>query len=157
MMKVRIYHRKGLPVQVHRVRSSLTALLARVGKGSAQLELSLVGEKRIRDLNRRYRGKDQVTDVLSFPLDIKPLKGGAPWILGEIVICNAVAQRQARRAGRSLTAQVSRLAVHGLVHLLGLDHEVSKAERLKFERCERSCLKFLDQEGFLKWDGSLQF
>lgn len=157
MMKVRIYHRKGLPIQVHRVRSSLTALLARVGKRRAQLELSLVGEKRIRDLNRKFRGKDRVTDVLSFILDAKPLHGEVPWILGEIVICSAVAKKQAREARRSLTAQVTRLAVHGLVHLLGLDHERSENERLKFERRERSYLKFLDQEGFLKWDGSLQF
>jgi probable rRNA maturation factor len=78
--------------------------------------VALVSDARIRALNRRYRGKDRATDVLSFP-------GAAPATLGDIVIAAGVARRQAQAAGHSVQTELRVLALHGLLHLLGYDHE----------------------------------
>lgn len=123
----------------------------------AHLEVSLVGETRIRQLNRRFLRRDRVTDVISFPLELWPTFGDVPWHLGEIFIATPVARRQAKIAGRNLTAQIIRLAVHGLVHLQGLDHEKGARAQKKFETKERRFLNHLHKKGLSSWDGLLQF
>jgi probable rRNA maturation factor len=134
----------------------MEALLRRSGRSRAELEISLVGRSRIRALNRDYRNKDATTDVLSFPLDITPPRGRAPWHLGEVVIATEVARRQAALAGRPLTRQVLRLAVHGFVHLHGLDHERGGNEARKFRRLEEKYLQHLAKKGLMPWDGCLR-
>ncbi|MBI4887953.1 MAG: rRNA maturation RNase YbeY [Acidobacteria bacterium] len=78
--------------------------------------VAIVPDARVRALNRRYRRTDRATDVLSFP-------GGEPGALGDIVIAAGVARRQARGAGHALRTELRILALHGLLHLLGYDHE----------------------------------
>jgi probable rRNA maturation factor len=78
--------------------------------------VAIVPDRRIRALNQRYRRTDRATDVLSFP-------SGEPGCLGDIVIAAGVARRQARAAGHSLQTELRVLALHGLLHLLGYDHE----------------------------------
>jgi probable rRNA maturation factor len=70
----------------------------------------------MRALNRAFRGKDYATDVLSFPADVRPF-------LGDVAIATGVARRQAGDAGHSLATELRVLALHGLLHLLGYDHE----------------------------------
>jgi probable rRNA maturation factor len=104
-----------------------------------EVTIALVSDARIRALNRTYRGKDYATDVLSFPAGRKGGKGGKgkpsfpfqPILplqpfqpsLGDIVIATGVARRQARDLGHSLAVELRILALHGLLHLLGYDHE----------------------------------
>jgi probable rRNA maturation factor len=83
----------------------------------------------MRELNLAYRGKDYATDVLSFPVDT-PADGR----LGDIVIATGVAARQAREAGHSLRTELRVLALHGLLHLLGYDHEHDRGEMARVER-----------------------
>jgi probable rRNA maturation factor len=78
--------------------------------------VAIVSDARIRALNRRYRRKHRATDVLSFP-------GEGPGYLGDIVIAGGVARGQAHAAGHSLQTELRVLALHGLLHLLGYDHE----------------------------------
>ena len=80
------------------------------------MTIALASDQRVRSLNRRYLGKDRSTDVLSFPAD-------EPGILGDVVIALGVAARQARAAGHPLATELRVLALHGLLHLLGYDHE----------------------------------
>jgi len=155
-MSVKIFHRKNSPVRIGAVRRCMEFLLRRSGRGRAELEISLVGNARIRALNRAYRHQDKATDVLSFPLDVVPPPGGAPWHLGEVVIATEAARRQAAQAGRPLTRQVLRLAVHGFVHLHGLDHERGGDEARKFHRLEENYLQHLAKKGLMAWDGSLR-
>lgn len=78
----------------------------------------------MRSLNRVYRGKDKVTDVLSFPTERLPsTPADQPIELGDIVIAHGVAARQAKEAGHPLSREIRVLALHGLLHLLGYDHE----------------------------------
>jgi probable rRNA maturation factor len=94
---------------------------------SGALTIAVVSDVRIRALNRRFRGKDRATDVLSFPAD-------EPGVLGDVVIAAGVAARQAVDAGHSLQAEFRVLALHGLLHLLGYDHEHDDGRMARLER-----------------------
>ncbi len=138
--------------------------LAEVAPPSARGEvaIALVCDRKMRDLNREFRGVDRPTDVLSFPAaaaaapdagvepaghvvrngdgpdhpDVAspdPVGGGARH-LGDIVIATGVARRQARAAGHRLGAELRCLALHGLLHLLGYDHERDSGQMERLER-----------------------
>jgi probable rRNA maturation factor len=94
-----------------------------------QVTLGLVSDRRIRTLNREFRGIDSATDVLSFPSG-EP----APGPLGDVLIARGVAARQARQAGHSLKTELRVLALHGLLHLLGYDHETDAGQMARLER-----------------------
>ena len=89
--------------------------------------MAIVPDGRVRALNRQFRGKDQPTDVLSFP-------AGEPGHLGDIVIARGVAARQAGRAGHAFGVELRVLALHGLLHLLGYDHETDNGQMRRIER-----------------------
>lgn len=91
----------------------------------------------MRALNRRYRGKDRTTDVLSFSMREGKGPGPASPLLGDIVISVPEAERQARADGETLRKAVDRLLVHGFLHLLGYDHEQGGAEARRMEARER--------------------
>lgn len=98
-------------------------------KVTKDIELLLVGNSVIQDLNREYRGKDSPTDVLSFPLqDIK----GAP--LGSIVISTDRAKELSQKLGHGVNDEIALLFTHGLLHLLGYDHESDSGEMRKLEK-----------------------
>ena len=80
------------------------------------MTIAIVPDRRVQQLNRLYRGNDGATDVLSFPSDERGY-------LGDVVIAAGVARRQAKEAGHSLQHELRVLALHGLLHLLGYDHE----------------------------------
>ncbi len=96
----------------------LSRWLRRVAPARARghLTVALVADGRVQELNRDFRHMDTATDVLSFPAD-------EPGTLGDVVIARGVARRQARVAGHDLPTEIRVLALHGLLHLLGYDHE----------------------------------
>ena len=87
-----------------------------------ELAIALVSDARMRTLNRSYRRKDYATDVLSFRAEEPTPEPGAG-VLGDLVIATGVATRQAREAGHSYQTELRVLALHGLLHLLGYDHD----------------------------------
>ena len=84
--------------------------------------IALVTDPEIRALNRRYRRKNQPTDVLSFPADSHDAGATGEVSLGDLVIATGVARRQASEAGHAYATELKVLALHGLLHLLGYDH-----------------------------------
>jgi probable rRNA maturation factor len=111
----------GLRVEVVGAGDCATALgrwLRRVAPARARgvVTVAVVPDRRVHGLNRQFRGVDAPTDVLSFP-------AGEPGTLGDVVIARGVAGRQARGAGHALDTELRILALHGLLHLLGYDHE----------------------------------
>jgi rRNA maturation RNase YbeY len=98
----------------------------------------------MRSLNRRYRGLDRTTDVLSFSLREGKFSYIQPALLGDIVIAVPVAVRQAREQGHSLHREIERLLVHGLLHLLGYDHERDGKEAERMRRKEQRLLRVLN-------------
>jgi probable rRNA maturation factor len=109
-----------------------------LGLSKVELSIALVSDPQIKRLNKLYRNKDKPTDVLSFPIGEKV----EDWlILGDIVISVDTAKRQAKELGHSLEEELKRLLVHGLVHLLGYDHELGGEEEKKFFELEEFVLK----------------
>ena len=111
----------GLRVEVVGAGDEAEALLRwlrRVAPARARghVTVALVPDRRVQELNRDFRHVDTATDVLSFPAD-------EPGTLGDVVIARGVARRQARGAGHDFPTEVRVLALHGLLHLLGYDHE----------------------------------
>lgn len=100
------------------------------------ISIALVSEIEIKNLNKVYRHKNKVTDVLSFNID-------SAEILGEIVICLAKAKKQALEHKTSLKAELQLLTVHGILHLLGYDHELSEQEYLRQEKAQEKILALL--------------
>jgi probable rRNA maturation factor len=98
-----------------------------LGEGSAAVvEVIFVGVRKMRQVNRKYREKDYATDVLSFRYPGERAEG-CPF-LGEIVIAPQVAREQAARYRASFESEIRRLVIHGLLHLLGYDHETDDGE-----------------------------
>lgn len=95
----------------------------------------------MRTLNRKYRSKDRTTDVLSFSFREGANSHIQPNILGDIVVSVPAAARQAASAGHSTVREIELLLVHGLVHLLGYDHEVSAREARRMRQREQDLLK----------------
>lgn len=93
---------------------------------SGELALVLAGDARLRTLNRRYRGQDKPTDVLSFP--------GGEAGLGDVVISVETAGANARRLGRTFLQELDVLALHGFLHVLGYDHETDDGTMERLER-----------------------
>ena len=105
--------------------------------------VALVADARVRALNKQYRRQDYATDVLSFPAGDGRTRVGSrhradplPY-LGDIVIARGVARRQARAAGHSQRTELRILALHGLLHLLGYDHERDAGAMARVERALR--------------------
>jgi probable rRNA maturation factor len=123
----------------------LEKLLQGLGLPEAELSVLFIGDRAMRTLNNAWRNRDKTTDVLSFPLREGRFPHIQPDMLGDIVISVPVAARQADEAGHSLTVELERLLVHGLLHLLGYDHEQGFREAHRMERKERQLLKKLDE------------
>jgi probable rRNA maturation factor len=113
----------GLPPLPEKEIERLAALAAAsAGVADGHLAVEFVDAERIRELNREHRGLDVPTDVLSFPIDgAEPLSGG-PRELGDVVICP------------EHTVEMREAVVHGVLHLVGMDHEVDEGEMLALQR-----------------------
>jgi probable rRNA maturation factor len=107
----------------------LASWLASIAPSRARgtVTVAIVSDARVRALNRQYRRKDKATDVLSFP-------SGERGDLGDVVIAAGVAARQAREAGHTVATELRVLALHGLLHLLGYDHERDDGRMARLER-----------------------
>jgi len=113
----------------------------------AELVISLVDAQTIAELNERFLDEPGPTDVLAFPMDeLRPGSGeagGAPGILGDVVICPEVAAVQAGVFGHSAVEEMLLLSVHGMLHLLGYDHATDHERQAMFELQRKLLLAFL--------------
>jgi probable rRNA maturation factor len=131
--------RRGLP-SVVTLRRFARAALQGLRRGSAQVDLHIVGTRESARLNERYRGKTGATNVLSFPFVTPP--GARSDLLGDVVICAPVVRREARQQGRDERAHWAHMVVHGILHLRGFDHDTDAAAAM-MERREAGALQSL--------------
>jgi len=129
---VRSEHPRG-GAAAARLRARGRTFLSALGRPEAELSVLLVGDRAIRTLNRRWRRVDRATDVLSFSPAAGP---GAGPVLGDVVISMDTAVRRARAEGRGVSAELERYLAHGLLHLLGYDHEAPEDARRMARREE---------------------
>ena len=97
-----------------------------IGKSESAATIAFVSDKRIRELNRQFRGVDKATDVLSFPAEEE-------FNLGDVAVSVETAVVQAKENGLSLDEEISQLILHGLLHLCGYDHETDNGEMNRLE------------------------
>lgn len=109
--------------------------------GGHEISVLLVGERRSRTLNAHYRGRDKSTNVLSFPAPRVPARSSG--LLGDLVICPAVLRAEARAQQKDVRAHWAHMVVHGLLHLMGYDHQREPDAR----RMERREVRVLRQLG----------
>jgi probable rRNA maturation factor len=113
------------------VKRRAAKMLAHLGLTGAELSVALVDDARIHTLNRDFRGKDKPTDVLAFAMEegaVTPSAGG-PRVLGDVIVSIETARKQAKRRRRPLLDELTMLLAHGLLHLLGYDHQTDDEER----------------------------
>lgn len=134
-MTVRLSGRRGLPrIDRARLRRRAGAILRAADRGDDELSIALVDDAEIALLNGQYRDRPRATDVLSFSLLEGEHADRSGGMLGDVVVSLETAERQARRGRRSLEEEVLRLVVHGVLHLLGHDHERDdEARRMRSE------------------------
>jgi len=111
-------------------------VLRALGHAGSELSLSIVDDVEIQQLNREYRGRPQATDVLSFSLVEGSQREFRGSLLGDVVVSLETAAAQARSAHRGLDEAVAKLVIHGVLHLLGHDHEADDEARV-MQREER--------------------
>ena len=115
-----------------------------------EVSLAFVGPRRIKEINRRYRKKNRVTDVLSFPeseVEMKEFGIGELQenknILGEMVVCLKEVKKNSRRYKINFETELARVIIHGVLHLLGYDHEKSEEEKEKMQKKEEYYLSLI--------------
>jgi rRNA maturation RNase YbeY len=119
-------------------------VLRATDEAASELSIELIGDHRMRRLNRVYRGKDRTTDVLAFPMrEARPLRASPRTgdMLGDVVISVPTALRQAREVGRTPEEEMAALLVHGILHLCGYDHERNEQEAARMRRREETVLR----------------
>jgi probable rRNA maturation factor len=127
-------------IDARRVARLVDTTLGAVGRADANLTVAFVRDRVIRDLNRKFRGNDRVTDVLSFPAedelghasDVSFISAVSEF-LGDIVVSTDTAVKQADDAGHSFEREVNELVIHGVLHLCGYDHETDRGQMNRLE------------------------
>ncbi len=119
-------------------------ILKKENREEQNLSIALVGPEKIRELNRKYRQKDNVTDVLSFSSQevltwVKNDNGLTP-DLGEVIICPAKVKKNAKKFASTFEKELQRVLVHGILHLLGYEHETGQAQAIRMRKKEEACL-----------------
>jgi probable rRNA maturation factor len=136
--------RGALPRRAAICRAAVLAALAAAPSGmvpTARAELSVVlgDDALLRRLNRQWRGKDKPTNVLSFAADDRVVRRDAPLLLGDVILAFETVAGEAAAQGKTLADHLCHLLVHGVLHLLGFDHE-DAAEAVRMEALETSVL-----------------
>ena len=129
------------------LRKIAETLLRALKQSRAELSIALVGDREMRPLNAKYRKKNQTTDVLSFFVEDQPVSGGK--ILGDVVISVEQARCQAKERGKTLKSEMATLLIHGILHLLGYDHEKSPRQARIMFAYERKLYAYLCDRGLL--------
>jgi probable rRNA maturation factor len=130
-------------IKIAPIRRAIEKTLEGEDQTNAEVSVLLVTNARIRELNLLYRGVDSPTDVLAFAMNEGEFPGLHPQLLGDIVISVEMAEKQARDAEHGLMREMSLLAIHGTLHLLGYEDETASG-RARMRRCERKYLEYLE-------------
>lgn len=127
--------------QVEEFRRTIGIIMDRLGlPQDAELSVMFTDDKRMREFNRDYRSYDRTTDVLSFPQGF----GERNSLLGDVLISVDTARRQAEKYSLTLDEEITRLLIHGILHLLGYDHK-HRVERTRMREKEKKLLEYITE------------
>lgn len=135
--------RKSFPSKVSELRKRIALILGAAGIPGVDLSVALIGDEEMRELNLKYRGVDKPTDVLSFSQIEGDFGDIEPNMIGDVVISVDTAGRQAKKAGHRVEKELDILLTHGILHLVGYDHEKGEKEASKMRAQEKEILSML--------------
>jgi len=148
MIRVAISNRqRTLTLDIPHLRRRARRVLLEMGFVKGDLSLAFVDDGDMRVLNVTYRSIDRPTDVLAFAMSEGPFGDINPGFLGDVVISTETALRQARRAGRDPDDEIDALLIHGVLHLIGYDHERSPSDARVMRKEERRLRHILHSTG----------
>jgi probable rRNA maturation factor len=132
-------HQRLIRINLQGLKKDSLRLLRSFNLQNAELGIALVNDRRMKELNGRYRDIARTTDVLSFPTysNLNEIPGDREILLGDIVMNLHAAKRQAATYGNTFAEEVRRLLVHGFLHLIGFDHERNVYQKKKMKKKER--------------------
>ena len=136
-----------IKVDTGKIKQQIGRVLSSLDCNECEISILFVGDQGIRDLNHRFRGVDRSTDVLSFPQLFEGLpEASGTLILGDVAISLETALRQTKKHGLSLEEELTLLLIHGILHLLGYDHEVSDHEDERMRKKTRELFTIIYPE-----------
>lgn len=143
-MSIRMQNRqRTVPIRTAVIKKRVGEMMTYLGCAEHELSIVFANNAWMQELNRTYRQRDYPTNVLAFPQTEIASAAPAARLLGDIVVALSVAAREACDAGQTLEERVTYLILHGLLHLLGYDHEGSAAQRRRMDKREQEILAYL--------------
>ena len=124
-------------IDCEKLKNQIRSILIELECEEKEISILLADDTKMRELNKQYRGQDRSTDVLSFPQNEGKEEGLHTHLLGDVVISTATAQRQSAQHKLSLEEELVLLLTHGILHLLGYDHERSEEEAAHMKKKTR--------------------
>jgi probable rRNA maturation factor len=138
-------NQRKIKIDRRKIRSTIFKILKILDCANKEISLSFVDDEKIKQLNKQYLGKDKATNVLSFSLREDEYGNINPQILGDIVISVETAQKDAIQGNLTIAQEIDFLIIHGLLHLLGYDHEnTTKKETSKMRKKERELFNIVN-------------
>ena len=131
-------------VSTRTLRRKTEQILNALGCNHHEISIVIMDDAQIRELNQGFRGISAPTNVLSFPMQEGEFSGVTPGLLGDVVISAQTADREATDAGITLDERLSQLLIHGILHLLGFDHEAGEANVDEMETRSRELLRLVE-------------
>ena len=146
-MEVLIDNRQdSLKIPLKKIQKTARAILNALDFPDGELSILLVDDQQIAKLNLTYLNRKGPTNVIAFPMREGQFNEISPNLLGDVVISMETARSEAEAAQLSLENHFNQLLIHGILHLLGYDHEQSNAEAERMEKMSNSLLTMLDEE-----------
>jgi len=135
-----------IPVDKKRIRKSAESILSFLGIPGHELSILLLDNRGIREINKKYLGRNRATNVISFALHEGKFGNINPHVLGDVVISVEKAQEQAEIRGTTLVEEITFLLIHGILHLLGYDHVRGKGERKRMREKEKEVYRCVTEK-----------
>lgn len=142
-----IQNNTKIPIPLRQVRKTIGQILETLAIPKLDFDLTFVTDRSIQKLNHQFRQKNLPTDVLSFPLHNKRRARQGSCFLGDLVLSPSTIQRQAREYEVPFSEELAFMITHGILHLLGYDHERSRAQAHLMQNLEKKILKKLGFRG----------
>ena len=147
--KILIDNRQEAKLPTLPIRQKTEQILNALGCDAHEISIVIMDDPEIRELNSNFRGMDKPTNVLSFPMQEGEFSNITPGLLGDVVISLTTATKEAAQANISIDERMSQLLIHGILHLLGFDHEVDDNEAGRMEEKSLELLRIIEKNSGL--------
>ena len=144
-LKILIDNQQKKKIPTDTIRQKTKQILNALGCDTHEISIVITDDEQIQHLNMRYRGFDKPTNVLAFPMQEGQFADITPGLLGDVVVSCETAQIEADKANITLLERMSQLLIHGILHLMGFDHEAGRPEAIKMENKSLELLRKIEK------------